>query len=159
MKKQTFISTASILLLFFTSCIKTYTETEGENKPSPSIVYQFYLIDKDSNTLYKYPDILSSKYDPHQLYATDKQGDKMTKTYITYRQDSSGINCDIDTLKNGSVFCILLTKVIKNSADTIYYVHYNSIDIDTLSIINGTNYIRYNNKYINKYRGVFLIIK
>lgn len=141
MKKQIFISTAFILLFFMNSCTKTKTGLSNENDRLPEIAFQFFLIDKDSNNLYKYPNILNTKYNPHQLFAVGQDGDTMKKEYISYKSDNTITQCNIDTLKNNSDFWIVLyDPTINVKGNNIYYLHYNNDDTDTLLVNINKNY-------------------
>ena len=159
MKKHTFITTAFILLLFVISCTKTKSGLGNENDRLPEIAFQFILIDKDGDNLYKYPNILNTKYDPHQLYAVGQDGDTMKKIYLSYKADTTSIQCNIDTLKNNNDFWIVLyDPTINVNGNNIYYLHYNNDDTDTLLVninknYNEGGYFECNNIPIYKYSG------
>ncbi len=171
MRTKTIITTVFALLFFMNSCTKTNNGITKENDPIQGIQYRFTLIDKDSNNLYKYPDVLNTKYDPHQLYAIGNDGDTMQKIYVLYRSETDQVICNIDTLSKGSIFSIWLIDNLIKSINNIYYIHYNTTVIDTLLVnpyknMDRLGYFEYNKDTINWYTGSnkfyygnFLIIK
>ncbi len=136
MKTKTIITTVFAMLFFMNSCTKTNNDkiNESNNLPPAMLQFQFTLIDKDSNTYYKYPEVLNTKYDPHLLFTIDQDGDTMKKLFISYKTDSNIIFCNLDTLKKNSVFGAVLQDYKIHLGDNLYYIHYNIDEVDTLLI-------------------------
>lgn len=171
MKKQTFIATICTLLLFFSSCTKSKTNSGG-SVPPPSIQFDFILIDNDSNALFKVPDVFSTKFNPNKLVCTDEKGIPLYKNYNTYDSEGHFTFCNIDTLKSGQIFRMSLTDTyIANTVDSLqrckYFISYDNKVFDTLVISYNGDYCTYNNAVINWYKndkypfykGVFLVKK
>lgn len=154
MKKTIFFM---IALCFIISCKKA--EVVQENEPMDWYIagIQYIIIDKDSNTLFKYPNILNSKYNPKNTFITDEKGNRFGGNcsncgrISTYILDSSGNTGDyienIDSLKNDDAFyCYFTTNKIKyestwfndinisSSTSYKYYIKYNDNTTDTIDL-------------------------
>ncbi len=160
MKTKTLLATSCTLLLFINSCTKTKTSNIG-GEPITPIVFQFILIDKDSNAIYKYPDVLSTNYNPKNLLIIDQGGDTMKPYYISNNHAESLSDVfNLDKLKNGSEFYteFVDSRVNSVSANT-YYFYYNNTDIDTLTVdtFSKVGYkildYKYNKNSLPQYKG------
>ncbi len=138
MKKQ--IIYLAIIIALGTSCEKT-EETQNKDLKSNSYTtgFKFAFIDKDSNALFKYPDILNSKYNPKNIIVTSEDGtsisDRLVFGYSPYRTNSS---FNVDSLKNGDLFYgsfgtePIEEKDLKSSKEKKYYIKYNDNTVDTI---------------------------
>ncbi len=170
--KKTTVKILSMLLCFITSCSKN-DPLEQSPDPPAAIVIDFIMIDKDSNSYFKVPDVFNSVYNPYKLICKDEKGNLLKKAYIGYKADGKPLVCNLDTLKSGQYFSMMLTdSYIYDHTDSLgrakYLISFDQKETDTI-ICSSTleNYFRYNNQVLNRYngnkfpqyKGYYLIIK
>jgi len=177
MKKQ--IIYLAIIIALGTSCEKTEETQNKDLIPNKwHTGFKFAFIDKDSNALFKYPDILNSKYNPKNIIVTSEDGtsvsDRLSFGYSPYR---TYISFNVDSLKNGDLFFgsfvtePIEAKDLNSSKEMKYYIKYNDNTMDTIVLYAKSNsnfWLNFNGKPLpNSYKGskyyfwqdVFLLIK
>ena len=149
----------SVLLCFVNSCTKNsqINSTSG-GRPPAHIQFHIGLIDKDSNALFKVPDIFNSKYNPHKITCKDEMGNTLVKGFVAYESVSRKSICNIDTLKSGELFQMFFSD--PDIDDTFphfdrykYIISFDNKEFDTLVISYTRDYSKYNNELINSYKG------
>ncbi len=157
--KKTTVKILSMLLCFITSCSKnSQLKSTSGGMPPAHIQFHIGLIDKDSNALFKVPDIFNSKYNPHKITCKDEMGNTLVKGFVAYESVSRKSICNIDTLKSGELFQMFFSDPdIEDTFDHFdryrYVVSYDNKEFDTIVISRNGNYFEYNNELINWYRG------
>lgn len=139
------------------ACTKS-TKQSIEGVPPAAIQFDFILIDKDSNVLFKIPEIFNTKYNPNKIICTDEKNVPLHKNYFSYESNGYFAFCSLDTLKSGQIFFMALTDgYTANTEDSLgrckYFLSFNQMEYDTFVMNGKMDYCKYNDSEIKTYKG------